>query len=103
MKTVVYCYNVEGLIEHVEKEQKVRKTNVFYKIGADGEGSFFKITSSTVEKMRFNEKNGEKYTGAKKLFLLAIVPGIPEKYNNISRVWTTLLHLDELHTGSYSR
>lgn len=100
LKPVVYCNNVPKLVEFICNERKIGEKDFFLKIGIDGGGGFLKITLSMVE----NEINGRckageknfKSTGVKKLLLLAVIPGIPEKYSNISQIWITLLELNKL-------
>lgn len=45
--------------------------------------------------MTYTKKDFRKDTGVKMLFLLAVVPGIPEKFKNVSQVWN-LLQLNNL-------
>lgn len=94
-KPAVYCNDVKALIQFILTVRSLSLADVFFKIGADGGGGSFKITLSIVEKNQRNEKGG-KDTGVKKLLLLAVVPGITEKYTNIAKVWSTLLKLNEL-------
>lgn len=100
LKPVVYCNNVPELVELVCKERKIRKKELLLKIGIDGGGGFLKITLSMVQKeadeCSTTREKGFKSTGVKKLLLLAIVPGVPEKYANIEQIWTSLLELDRI-------
>ena len=95
VKPVVNCTDVAGLVDHVLNERKVCRSEVFLKIGPDGGGSSSKITLSIIEKHKKPGKRA-KDTGVKKIFLLAVAPGIPEKHCSIKKIWTNLLKLNNL-------
>lgn len=93
LKPVVYCNDVRGLVDHVLSKRGVQKDNAFYKVGVDGGGGSFKVTLSIIEK-EFELKGRCKDTGVKMLLLLAVAPGVPEKYTNIDKIWSKLLQLN---------
>lgn len=100
LKPVVYCKNVPNLIQFVCERRNIKEQDYFVKIGIDGGGGIMKITLSLVLKedaeISKAGKKSFKSTGVKKLLLLAIIPGIPEKYWNIAPIWTTLLELNKV-------
>lgn len=96
MKSVVYCNDVPGLVNHVISKRGIEVANSFCKVGVDGGGGSFKITLSIIEGSRdTNSKSNTKDTGVKMLLLLAVAPGVPEKYGNVAKIWSTLLHLND--------
>lgn len=97
-KPVVYCNNVQGLVDHIISKRGVEVAKTFCKIGVDGGGGSFKVTLSIIagDTEVVEERSRCKDTGVKMLLLLAVAPGVPEKYVNVERIWKGLLHLESL-------
>ena len=98
----VLCTDVSSLIEEVMKvRQRSIDDDTIIRIGLDGGGGFFEVCLSifnlndpypradTCLSKKFKE------SGVKKVFILAIAPGIPESYVNVKRIWLNL-KLDSL-------
>ena len=93
-RDVVYCVNVEGLIDYLLEERKVEGDHTI-KIGMDGGGSFLKICmnimvkeedQATSKRMKYSEgafSKDCKSGSVKKLIILALCEDIPENYENL--------------------
>ena len=116
-KSVVVCKNVEAFVEFVKEKRNV-KNNVTLRYGADGggmndtklqkiemncdfesfiPGEFFKICLNIVEEKTFetlkkSKRKRAKYldSSVKKLFILAIVQGVPETRENVKNIMSAL-------------
>lgn len=98
---VVYCTNLEGLIEHV---RKTRSLSTFHlKFGIDGGGGFLKVClsiQSTIENQEHYQRRQKfddgisvkrfKDSGVNKLLILALAPSSQENYENVSQLWQKL-------------
>ncbi len=83
--------DLTGLIDRVLIERKVRKDDVLIKIGLDGGGGFLKICMSIFDlqspvPLPTTLSKNFKNSGVKKVFLIAIIPGVPEDFVNIKNV-----------------
>ena len=87
-RPVVYCKDVKGFIDFIATERK-STNNLMYKLGCDGGGGSLKICLNLIEQtdpnspVKKKSKAGFLDSGVKKLFILAIVPSIPENYYNM--------------------
>ena len=102
---IVFCNNVSECIYTILKERGISADDADLKIGIDAGGGFFKVCLSVIchefapkSKKRLCYGDGIaakqlKDTGVKKLLILAIVPGMPEKYESVARV-LSILKLD---------
>ena len=105
IKPLVFCHNVEELVNYVLIERRMFENDLECKVGVDSGGGFLKLCinifshsdfENTHEKTKrrkysdgFSIKD-EKNTSVNKLLILAIVPGVPENYENISRFYKVL-------------
>ena len=103
---VVYCNDINGLISFIKSKRS--EDDVHLKVGVDGGGGFLKICLSVQKRISTLEsddsdaesdtaqsKDKFKDSGVKKIFVLAIAPGVQENYENISILWS-LLKINEL-------
>jgi hypothetical protein len=100
-KEVVYCKDLNGLIKFVKDERKVLEVHL--KFGIDGGGGFLKLNlsiQSTVDQS-IKSSNRQRYkdgvafktfrdTGVKRLFILGIVQGGQENYENVFQLWSAI-------------
>ena len=94
---VMVCNNLPGLLDMIlQGRDGEEDENLIIRIGIDGAGGFLKICMSVFDKNDPvpNAKSGVSYkfkeSGVNKLFLLAIVSDVPQKYVNVKRIWTAL-------------
>lgn len=98
-KYVVLCNNVDNLIDVIldQRYHNMSTENILLKVCLDGGGGFMKICLSVIqmdEEIKASSEQPLKDSGVKKLFILAIVPGLQENYSNIKSLWIDLnLHL----------
>ena len=83
-----YCSDLDGLVRTIIQERGYCSTNpnLLFKIGVDGGGGFFKVCLS-VSSTESNSNLLRKDTGVKKVFLIGIVPDIPENHANVLKMW----------------
>ena len=108
VKEVCYCKDVSGFTEYVKEERDI-EGDIDIKIGIDGGGGSFKVTKNAIEKKQQNanaddlksppkkrtakhQKKRYKDSGVKKLFIICIVEGILETYDNVK----TILNLEHV-------
>ena len=96
----VFCNRIEELIKRIHLFRS--KSYGHVKIGLDGGGDMFKVTLSLhnigelqVSSKRHTYKDGiapkhREDGSVKKLFIIALVPNIPENYRNLLFIWTKL-------------
>ena len=89
----VLCNNIAGLIDEVVDSRQIEQNSMLIRIGIDGGGGFMKICLSIFDILQPISNKGKtlakkfKDSGVKKVFLLAIVPNIPENYWNVKKLW----------------
>lgn len=99
---LVYCNDVLGLINRVKEARNLNDPHL--KFGIDGGGGFLKVCLSVqtpdpvVRDLRQKYVEGVaakkfKDSGVKKLFILAVVAGTQENYENVHHLWS-LLHIN---------
>lgn len=96
---MVYCTNVESLIERVREERSIGEEHQLIKLGIDGGGGSLKITLTVMPTDPAQHRNiTEKFKqgGVKRLLILALVPDQPEKYHYVKVLWWNLLKLNNL-------
>ena len=96
-KPVVLCTDPLSFVQKVLAERQV-ETSVRLHLGLDGGGQFLKLCLNIIPgeaspsqsplAKRQAKFGGEKYsaTGVKKLFILGLVPSVPENYHNIKEL-----------------
>ena len=100
-RPAVFCNDLQLLISKVEETRN--KSYSFVKIGLDGGGGFFKVCL-TLHNVSDNKHMAKRQTyadgvaakkmadtGVQKLFIIGMVPDIPENYENVISVWSKLL------------
>ena len=105
-QVIVYCSDLQNLIEYVSKKRGASKTHL--KFGIDGGQGSLKICmtiqsdslegTSDIEiskpkRQKYkDEVNSKKFkeNGVKKLFVLALAPNIQENYTNVLKLWNLL-------------
>lgn len=99
---VVYCVNIEGLIDFVIQERG-GSDDIEFKIGVDGGGGFLKICLNLVETKESSPAKGKrarycdgigrnlfKSTSVNKLMILALAPDVAETHMNMFKLWDIL-------------
>ena len=114
-KPVVFCSAVGALVELILLERRMFEDGIECKVGVDGGGGFLKIclnifshedfkdTPASSKRRKYSDGiclKDSKNTSVNKLLILAIVPGLPEKYEHISRLFD-ILKLDQLEEEYY--
>lgn len=110
-KTIVFCNDIQGLVETVLEKRNKEISDVHLKFGMDGGGGFFKIclfvqTASGEElslhkfskRQKFSDGIASKKlkdTGVKKTLLLGLVEKTQENYENIFNLFS-LMKIDVL-------
>ena len=116
-REVFYCTDVPALAAFLHQERGIDAEDSIIKIGLDGGRGFFKVLLSIHSKSEYQleedmsqlnsprkkklKKKKKKATkeflnnGVKKVFILALVQDIPEKYENVQKIME-LLDIDEL-------
>lgn len=100
-KNIIYCKDIAGFIDYIKQQRNV--TEVHFKAGIDGGGSFLKLCLSMQAKIlepdsskkeykrqKFNEgvcAKSFKDSSVKKLFILGISKKTQENYDNIKKLW----------------
>lgn len=99
---VVYCKNLDGLIEWVKTQRQVSQMHL--KFGIDGGGNFLKLClsiqsieddDSESDRVRQKYKDGVaskrfRDSGVKKLFILGIAQSTQENYENVAQLWSAI-------------
>jgi hypothetical protein len=83
----VFCLDVQEFINYIIQE-RCQSSNIITKIGMDGGKGSLKVTMSLLSQS--NSCGYFKETGTRKIFLLAVVPNIPESYEVCSDVFASL-------------
>ena len=89
----IICSNLPGLVDVVLEKRQREKDSVLIKLSVDGGGGFLKICLSI-----FNIDNptpiassglSRKFleSGVKKIFIIGLVPNVPENYVNVKQLW----------------
>ena len=102
---VVYCVNIEGLVNFVAEERGADDFEL--KIGVDGGGGFLKICLNILDsgEERYVQSKRARYedgvashilksSSVKKLIILAIVPGVAETHENMFSIWRLIKFKD---------
>jgi hypothetical protein len=103
-RSTVSCTDVDGLLQKIIEMRNLRKDDLLIKIGIDGGGGFIKIcltmfSSDPLSEYGTNSRSSYdagvaakklKYSGVKKLIILAIVPSVQENYENMQKLWVNL-------------
>ena len=96
-QSTVMCNNVPDFIDVILRERLLEdKDSVLIRIGIDGGGGFLKICLSIFDindpfsNVQSGVSNKFKESGVKKIFLIAIVPNMPENYVNVKKLWINL-------------
>ena len=96
-QSTVMCNNVPDFIDVILRERLLEdKDSVLIRIGIDGGGGFLKICLSIFDingpfsNVQSGVSNKFKESGVKKIFLIAIVPNVPENYVNAKKLWINL-------------
>lgn len=100
VENLVYCNNVNGLIEYVKDVRQMNEVHL--KFGIDGGGGFLNVCL-TIQPVDEDDKEnrrqsyGEgvaakkfKYSGVKKLLLIGLAEFSQENYDNVERLWSIL-------------
>ena len=108
IKPVVFCSALPELVDFILLERRLFEDDLECKVGVNGGGGFLKICLNIFSHGEFKDKisKRKKYsdgvapkdilnTSVNKLLILAIVPELPEKYENVSQLFS-LLKLDEI-------
>ena len=89
----VVVKDVNELIRTVLEKRKIDKKDALIRVGLDGGGGFLKICLSAFDIKSSEPVKGNKMakkfkdSGVKKVFILAITPGIQENYINMKKLW----------------
>ena len=93
----IICTDVSKFVDVIlEKRDREWGESLLLRVGIDGGGGFFKICLSIFDKddpfprIKSNLSRKLKESGVKKVFILALVPGIQENYVNVKRLWLNL-------------
>ena len=98
-RPVIFCSDALKLLDGVIEKRDLEFERFDFKIGIDGGGGFVKICQNivrrqeeeTTKKRRLYKDGieGEAHadTSVHKLLILAIVPDVPETYENVSDIW----------------
>lgn len=108
-RPIVFCNNVVNLIDMVKLKRNI--SNVHRKVGIDGGRGSLKVTLSIQSCQSDNQNNEEnndrkslngltntKDSSVKKIFLLGLIPAVPELYANVLKLWNILKLNDILDT-----
>lgn len=97
-EVAVYCTDVQELINRIKQSRSYTSDDgIVVKLGIDGGGGFFKITLSVLSKnLEQLTGNAFKVGGVKRLFIIALVQNLAEKYENVAPIWTKLLKLQNI-------
>ena len=94
---VAYCIDLPQLIERVKETRSASDDDQLIKLGIDSGGGSFKITLTIMSKDPNQQGEGDfKNGGVRRIFILVLVPGLPEKYHYVDLLWRRLLSLDKL-------
>ena len=97
---MVYCTDINGLIEYICEVRKLDINDINVKIGLDGGGKFFKICLSLFENQNFDKPSKKVIhrtflnTGVKRIIILAIGQ-VSETYNHVKTI-LELINIDSL-------
>ena len=105
---VVYCSDMDSLIETVLLERMKDFEKVELKIGIDGGGGFLKVCLNIIgedsenvpptKRRKYSEVARDlfKDSSVQKLLILAIAPNVTENYSNVFDIWRMLKFEDSL-------
>ena len=108
-RPVVIVKDLDCFVQSMLKERGYDPATALIKIGGDGGGEFFKLTLSIIDRhstmnspvksarRTFNQgvaPEQAKDTSAKRMFLVALVPGISETYENMQLLLSNLNLMD---------
>ena len=108
----VVCTDTSGFLQHVINKREIDPHDHLIKIGMDGGGGILKVTCNIVTQVDncSNDTSSRsviraapfKDTSVKQLFLLAVVPGVPESYSIMAHLLQDLrLHdIGRLHIAA---
>ena len=105
-RETIMCNNITEFVEAVLRmRDREWGDSLLLRVGIDGGGGFFKVCLSVFDKddpfphIESNLSRKFKESGVKKVFILALVPGIQENYVNVKRIWVNLcLHRLQKYT-----
>ena len=105
---VVYCTDMDSLVQTLLKERMKDFEKVHFKIGIDGGGGFLKVCLniladesqdiSPLKRRKYDDVTREvfKDSSVQKLIILAIAPNVIENYANVFDIWSMLKMEDSL-------
>ena len=100
---VIYCNDVNKLIDQILEVREVDSSNARVKFGIDSGGGYLKFCMSIFQntsRRMMNERKvidrGFSDTGVKKIMILALTPNVKETYNNV-KILFDLLRVHEIH------
>ena len=115
VKPVVFCSAVGELVNFILLERRMFEDGLECKVGVDSGGGFLKIclnifsheefkdTPKSMKRRKYSDgvcvKN-TKNTSVNKLLIIAIVPGLPENYENVSILYD-ILKFDQIGEDYY--
>ena len=105
-RPIIYCHDTRKLLHEIIQRRDLEFQKMDFKIGVDGGGGFLKICQNVIrqeeqtrkKRRLFNdgiEGSAHTDTSVHKLAILAIVPDVPETYENISQLWK-MINLEPL-------
>ena len=92
-QATVLCNDLPRLVDLVLKKRSLEDCNsLLIKIGIDGGGDFLTFCMSVfdISNLVFGLSKKFKDSGAKKTFLIAAVPDVPENYVKVKKFWINL-------------
>ena len=90
-RPVVYCKDLQKLIDLICTTRGFDHDNVFIKLSLDGGGGFVKVMISVFSMNDENAQPGRRNdTSVKKIFLILIAPEVDENYRNVLQMFVTL-------------
>ena len=100
---MIYCNDVNKLIDQILEVREVDSSNARVKFGIDSGGGYLKFCMSIFQntsRRMMNERKvidrGFSDTGVKKIMILALTPNVKETYNNV-KILFDLLRVHEIH------
>ena len=84
----VMCSDLSDFVDYLIRERNLDTSSMILKIGVDGSGGFLKVTLLAFD---FSDSNSKfMNSGARKCFLIGIVPCVSENYINVKRLWVNI-------------
>ena len=95
-RDLVFCHDVEGLIEFILNDRGYDPFNHLICVGLDGGGGIFKIIFNVIDITGLHSTGKLKDTGVRRAIFLAAVQGIQENYENLNFILSKLNNLDRV-------